>query len=149
MVAPQPRENTAPRAETSHTLVPPQPQLTIAMPSPLRATEGLVIPYEEVYASAKLHHHPTAPSPETFTPVVARPTVRMRCPSEVLAKPQDGAQAAAHGPCGLGMGSNHGRARSMSIAVQKLDAELAGMAPRVQVNVGGRGHGRGKVCGSL
>jgi hypothetical protein len=98
--------------------------------------------------SAKLHHRPTAPSPETFTPVVARPTVRMRCPSEELTRPQDRGQAAAHGP-GLGMGSYHGRARSVSIAVQKLDAELAGMAQRVQVKVGGtsRGHGRGKVCG--
>lgn len=119
------------------------------MPSPRPATEGSVIPYDEVYASAKLHHHPTAPSPETFTPVVARPTVRMRRPSEDLARPQDGAQAATPGPCGLGMGSNHGRTRSVSIAVQKLDAELAGMAPRVRVKVDARGHGRGKVCGPL
>jgi 6-pyruvoyl-tetrahydropterin synthase len=48
----------------------------------------------------------------------------------------------AQGPR-LSMGSYHGHTWSVSIAVQELDAELAGMAQRVQVKVGGtsRGHG--------
>jgi hypothetical protein len=36
------------------------------------------------------------------------------------------------------MGAYQGRARSMSIAVQKLDAEFAGAAPWVQVKVSGK-----------
>jgi hypothetical protein len=147
-VVPQPRENATPRAETySDARVPSQPQLTPAMPSPRPAVEGFVISHDEAYVSAKLHHRPTAPSPETFKPVPARPVVRMRCPSEELPRPQDQSQAAIHGPYGIGIGSYQGRPRRVSIAVQKLDAELAGMAPRVQVKVGGKGHGRGQVCG--
>ena len=143
-VVTQSREGNAARSEVSsgtQVQVSPPPQATsAAVPSPLPVAEGVVIPRDEVYASAKLHHCPTAPSPETFSLAPARPAVRMRRPSEDLA--QDQAAAALSR---LGMGAHHGRARSVSIAVQKLDAELAGMTPRMQVKIGGKGHGRGKV----
>ena len=112
------------------------------MASPLPVAEGFVIPHDEAYASARLHHRPTAPSPETFSPAPAGPAVRMRRPSEDVAQDQ-----VATALSRLGMRNYNGRPRSVSIAVQKLDAELAGMAPRVQVKIGGKGHGRGKVGG--
>jgi len=145
-VVPQSRESNAPRTEVSsgtqmRVFLPPQ-VTSAAVPSPLPVAEGFVIPHDEAYASAKLHHCPTAPSPETFSLAPARPAVRMRRPSEDLA--QDQAAAALSR---LGMRAYHGRARSVSIAVQKLDAELAGMTPRMQVKIGGKGHGRGKVGG--
>jgi hypothetical protein len=47
----------------------------------------------------------------------------------------------------MGVGAYHSCARRVSIAVQKLNKELAEMtARRVYVKVGGRGHGRGNVC---
>lgn len=110
------------------------------MSSPLPVAERFVIPRDEVYASAKLHHHPTEPSPGTFSLAPARPAVRMRHPSEDLAQDQ-----VATALSRLGARADHGRARSVSIAVQKLDAELARTTPRVQVKIGGKGHGRGKV----
>ena len=145
-VVTQSRESDAPRTELSsgtQVQVFPAPQVTsAAVPSPLPVAEGFVIPHDDVYASAKLHHRPTPPSPETFSLAPARPAVRMRRPSEDLV--QDQAAAALSR---LGIGAHHGRARSVSVAVQKLDAELAGMTPRVQVKTGGKGHGRGKVGG--
>jgi hypothetical protein len=66
----------------------------------------------------------------------------MRRPSEDVAQDQ-----VATALSRLGMRTYNGRPRSVSIAVQKLDAELAGMAPRVQVKIGGKGHGRGNVGG--
>jgi hypothetical protein len=60
----------------------------------------------------------------------------MRCLSNKLTRPQDWGQAVAHG-LGLGMGSYHGRVRSVSIAVWELNVELAGMVQWVQVKVGG------------
>jgi len=147
-VFPQSSESNAPRAEiSSSTQVQlfPQPQATsAAMPSPLPVAEGLVIAHDEAYVSAKLHHRPTAPSPETFSPAPARPAVRMRRPSEDVAQDQ-----VATALSRLGMRTYHGRPRSVSIAVQRLDAELAGMAPRMQVKIGGKGHGRGKVRGPV
>ena len=113
-------------------------------PAPLVPTGGLVIPHDEAYASAKLHHCPTAPSAEMFTPAPVRPVVRLRRPSEVM-PPQD---QAAEMQCGLGMGmgSYQGRARSVSIAVQRLGAEFTGPVLQAQVKAFARGHGRGKVC---
>ncbi len=141
-VLPQPRDSIVPRAEAySDTRAPPQFQVPPVIPSLLPAAEGLVIPHDEAYANAVRHHRPTAPSPETFSPAPVGPAVRMRRPSEDV--PQN--KAAAR--CGLGMGAYQGRARSVSIAVQKLDAEFAGAAQRMQVKVGGKGHGRGKVRG--
>ena len=102
---------------------------------------GLVIPHDEAYASAKLHHRPTAPPAEVFTPAPVRPVVRLRHPSESI--PQDQATEMQYG---LGMGAYQGRARSVSIAVQRLGAEFSGPKLQTQGRVFVKGHGRGKVC---
>jgi len=119
-VLPQPRESTVPRAEAySDTRLPPQLVLPPVMPL-LPAAKGYVIPHDEAYASAKRHDRPTLPSPETLSPAPVSHAARM--------------------------GAYQGCASSMSIVVQKLDAEFAGAVPWVQVKVSGKGHGRGKVC---
>ena len=102
---------------------------------------GLVIAHDEAYASAKQHHRPTAPSAETFKPAPVRPLVRLRRPSEDM-PPQDQATAMQRG---LGTGAYQGRARSASIAVQKLGAEFTGPVLNTQTKAFVKGHGRGKV----
>jgi hypothetical protein len=47
---------------------------------------------------------------------------------------------------GLGMGAYQGRARSVSIAVQRLGAEFSGPVLQTHARAFARGHGRGKVC---
>jgi hypothetical protein len=47
---------------------------------------------------------------------------------------------------GLGMGAYQGRARSVSIAVQRLGAEFSGPVLQTHAKAFARGHGRGKVC---
>jgi hypothetical protein len=111
------------------------------MPTPFTPVGGFVIPHDEAYASAKLHHRPTAPSAEMFTPPPVRPLVRLRRPSEDM--PQD---QATEMQCGLGMGAYQGRARSVSIAVQRLGTEFSGPVLQAQARAFARGHGRGKVC---
>jgi hypothetical protein len=102
---------------------------------------GFVIPHDEAYATAKLHHRPTAPSAEMFTPAPVRPLVRLRRPSEDMSQNQ-----ATEMQRGLGMGAFQGRARSVSIAVQKLGAQFSGPVLQAQAKAFARGHGRGKVC---
>lgn len=111
--------------------------MTPALPAP----GGFVIPHDEAYASAKLYHRPTAPSAEMFTPAPVRPLVRVRRPSEDMSQDQ-----VAEMQCGLGMRAYQGRARSVSIAVQRLSAELSGPVLQTQAKAFARGHGRGKVC---
>jgi hypothetical protein len=88
-----------------------------------------------------MHHRPTMPSAEVFTPAPAGPVVRLRCPSRDV--PQDQAMEMQ---CGLGMGSYQGRARSVSIAVQRPDGRFSGPVLQTQAKAFARGHGRGKVC---
>ena len=111
------------------------------MPSTFNPVGGFVIPRDEAYASAKLHHRPTAPSAEMFTPAPASPLVRLRRPSEDMLQDQ-----ATGTQCGPGMGTHQGRARSASIAVQKLGAQFSGPVLQAQAKAFVRGHGRGKVC---
>jgi hypothetical protein len=85
--------------------------------------------HDEGYASANRHHHQTPPSPERLSPPPVGPAVHMRRPSESV--PQNQATVLR----GLGMGAYQECARSMSIVVQKLDAEFAGAVPRMQVKV--------------
>lgn len=140
-IVPQARSATAPRAETSDVPLSPQhhsqpPFMTPALFTPVG---GLVIPHDEAYASAKLHHRPTAPSAEMFSPAPVRPLVRLRRPSEDM--PQD---QATEMQCGIGMGPYQGRPRSVSIAVQKLGAQFSGPVLQTQAKAFVRGHGRGK-----
>jgi len=141
-IAPQARSRIAPRAETySDASLAPQyhsqpPFMTPALFTP---AEGLVIPHDEAYASAKLHHRPTMPPAEMFTPAPVRPLVRLRRPSEDM--PQDQATEMQYG---FGMGAHQGRARSVSIAVQRLGAEFSGPVLQTQAKAFARGHGRGK-----
>jgi len=93
-------------------------QLPPVMRSPLPAAEGLVIPHDGAYASA-MRHSPSAPSPETFSPAPVGRAVGMHRPSESMPQNQDTARR------GLVMGTYQGRSPSMSIAMQKLDAEFA------------------------
>ena len=140
---PQAHSGTAPRAETyfDASLAPQQHfQPPFTTPALFTPAGGLVIPRDEAYASAKLHHRPTAPSAEMFTPVPARPLVRLRRPSEHM--PQD---QATEMQCGLGMGAYQGRARSVSIAVQRRGAEFSGPVLQMQAKAFARGHGRGQV----
>ncbi|KAF8485704.1 hypothetical protein DFH94DRAFT_707120 [Russula ochroleuca] len=141
-IVPQGRSGIAPRAETySNTLPPPRLQSRLlSMPmAPLTPVGGLVIPHDEAYASARLHHRPTIPSAEMFTPAPARPVVRLRRPSEDV--PRDQALEMQYG---LGMGAYQGRARSVSIAVQRLNEEFSGPVLQTQAKAFARGHGRGK-----
>ncbi|KAI0290365.1 hypothetical protein BC826DRAFT_1027265 [Russula brevipes] len=122
---PRPQASTvAPRAQTSSRTPLPPPA---AAPPP-----AFIIPHEEAYAHAKLHHRPTVPSAETFSPAPTRPAVRLRRPSEDAAQLR--AAAPAPPPC------EPGRA----IAVQRLDAEFAGTALHGRVRGAVKGHGRGK-----
>lgn len=109
-------------------------------PAPPTPTGGLIIPRDEAYASAMLHHRPTVPSAEMFTPAPARPVVRLRRPSGDV--PRD---EAVEKQCGTGMGGYQGRARSVSIAVQKVNREISGPVLPPQARAFARGHGRGKV----
>jgi hypothetical protein len=108
--------------------------------APLNPAGGLVIPHDEAYASARLHHRPTMPSAEVFTPAPARPVVRLRHPPRDV--PQD---QAVEMQCDLGTGGYQGRARSVSIAVQRPDGGFSGPALQTQAKAFARGHGRGKV----
>ncbi|KAH9988844.1 hypothetical protein BJV77DRAFT_723618 [Russula vinacea] len=140
-IVPQARSGIAPRAEKySDTLPPPQRQSQQpSTTAPLTPAGGLVIPHDEAYASARLHHRPTIPSAEMFTPAPARPVVRLRRPSEDLPRDQ-----AVEMQCGLGVGSYQGRARSVSIAVQRLNGEFSGPVLQAPAKAFARGHGRGK-----
>ena len=143
-IVPQTRSGTAPRAETypDASLAPQhysQPRFTT--PALFTPAGGFVIPHDEAYASAKLHHRPTAPSAEVFAPAPVSPLVRLRRPSEDMRQDQ-----ATEMQCGLGMGAYQGRARSASIAVQRLGAEFSGPVLQTQARAFARGHGRGKVC---
>ena len=109
-------------------------------PDSLSPAGGLVIPHDEAYASARLHHRPTVPSAEMFTPAPVQPVVRLRRPSEDVSQDQ-----AVQMQCGLGMGGYQGRARSASIAVQNLNPEYSGPVLQTQAKAFARGHGRGKV----
>ena len=66
----------------------------------------------------------------------------MHCPYEDVAQDQVATVLSR-----LGMHTYNGHLCSVSIAVQKLDAELAGVALQVRVKISGKGHGRGKVSG--
>lgn len=70
-----------------------------------------------------------------------RPLVRLRRPSEDMSQNQ-----ATETQRGLGMGAFQGRARSVSIAVQKLGAQFSGPVLQAKAKAFARGHGRGKVC---
>lgn len=110
-------------------------------PAPATPTGGLIIPRDEAYASAMLHHRPTVPSAEMFTPAPARPVVRLSRPSGDVQQDE-----AVERQCGTGMGGGHqGRARSVSIAVQKVNREISGPVLPPQARAFVRGHGRGKV----
>ena len=105
---------------------------------------GFVIPHDEAYASAKLHHRPSAPSAEMFTPAPVRPFVRLRRPSEDMA--QDQVTEMQRGPR-LEWVLYQGRcAYRVSIAVQKLGAQYSGPVLQTQAKAFARGHREGKVC---
>jgi hypothetical protein len=76
-----------------------------------------------------------------FSPAPVRPLVRLRRPSEDMRQDQ-----ATEMQCGPRMGAYQGRARSVSIAVQKLGAQYSGPVLQAQAKAFARGHGRGKVC---
>jgi hypothetical protein len=97
---------------------------------------GFVIPHDEAYASAKLHHNPTAPPAEMFSLAQVRPLVRLRHPSEDMRQDQ-----ATEMQGGLGMGAYRGRARSVSIAVQRLGGEFSGPELQTHAKAFARGHG--------
>ena len=131
----------APRAETFSNRHPQQhSQLPSMAPDSHTPAGGLVIPHDEAYASARLHHRPTLPSAEMFTPAPVQPVVRLRRPSGDV--PQD---QALQMQSGLGMGGHQGRARSASIAVQNINPEFSGPVLQTQAKGFTRGHGRGKV----
>ncbi|KAI0290383.1 hypothetical protein BC826DRAFT_1187366 [Russula brevipes] len=120
-----------PQSDPGHVLAYP----AAAAPPPAPIPPAFIIPHEEAYAHAKLHHRPTVPSAETFSPAPTRPAVRLRHPSE---------DAAPAPPCEPGPGVREGHARRVSIAVQRLDAEFAGAALQARVRGAAKGHGRGK-----
>jgi hypothetical protein len=101
---------------------------------------GFVIPRDEAYASAELPHRPTARSAEMFLPAPARPLVLLRHPSDMRQDQETEMQG------GLGMGAYRGRARSVSIVVQRLGTEFSGPVLQTHAKAFARGHGRGKVC---
>jgi hypothetical protein len=134
-----------PRPQTS--VVAPRaqaPSRTPLSPPAAAPPPAFIIPHEEAYAHAKLHHRPTMPSAETFSPAPTRPAVRLRHPSEDAAQLRAAAPAP---PCESGLAVRQGRARRVSIAVQRLDAEYAGAAMQARVRGAAKGHGRGKVRG--
>ena len=99
----------------------------------LLTAEGYVIPHDEAYASANRHHHPTAVTREAQPPTRGPRSAHASPIRERAIEPGYGVVRAQHGrllEC----------ARSMSIVVQKLDAEFSGAVPRAQVKVGGKGH---------
>jgi len=108
-------------------------------PDPLTPAGGLVIPHDEAYASARLHHRPTVPSAEMFSPAPVQPVVRLRRPSVDVPRDQ-----AVQMRGGLGMGGYQGRARSASIAVQNVNPKFCGPVLQTQVKGFARGHDRGK-----
>jgi hypothetical protein len=142
---PQAHSGTAPRTEmySDASLVPQHhSQPPFMIPSPFNPVGSVFMPHDEAYASAKLHHRPTAPPAEMFTPAPVRPLVRLRRPSEDMMT-QD---QATEMQCGLGMGAYQGRTRSASIAVQRLEAQFSEPVLQTQAKAFARGHGRGKVC---
>ncbi len=144
MIFPQARSGDVfrPEAYSDTSLLPQQHSQPSSMtPAPFTPVGGFVIPHDEAYESARLHHRPTAPSAEMFSPAPVRPVVRLRRPSEDMPRDQ-----APEMQCGLGTRAYQGRARSVSIAVQKLGAEFSGPVLQAQAKAFVRGHGRGKVC---
>ena len=114
---------------------------------PLVEASSHIIPHDAAYASAVQYHNPVPPSAETFSPP-PRVTVRLSRPSDDTgnAGHVSAGKSAVPGDFGV-CGVHQGRGRRVSIAVQRLDAELAGGASGLPGHGKEyvRGHGRGKV----
>jgi hypothetical protein len=132
-ISPQARSGAAPRAETY-----PDASLVLQHYSQLRFRTPALFTPAGGYASVKLHHRPTAPSAEMFTPAPVRPLVRLCRPSEDMRQDQ-----ATGMQCGLGMGAYQGRARSAGIAVQRLGAKFSKPVLQTQARVFARRQGKG------
>jgi hypothetical protein len=148
-VAPQPQTN-APRV-AAYADPPPllqQQQQQQSMPSAFApAEEALIIPHDQAYASAVRNHCPTAPSAEMFRPPPPTPIVRLRHPSGVASTPRMApAQSQVALPRVPRLEVYTGRARRVSIAVQRPDADFtAGTVSRLQADEFVKGHMRGRV----
>ncbi|KAI0290368.1 hypothetical protein BC826DRAFT_1106495 [Russula brevipes] len=112
----------------------PRPQASTVAPRAQTSSRGI--------RAREAAPPPDVPSAETFSPAPTRPAVRLRRPSEDAAQLR--AAAPAPPPCEPGPGVREGRARRVSIAVQRLDAEFAGAALQGRVRGTAKGHGRGK-----
>jgi hypothetical protein len=148
-VIPQP-QTSVPRAAAYADLPPLQQHQQHQQPVPsvlAPAKEAIIIPHDQAYASSVRNHRPTAPSAEMFRPPPPTPIVRLRHPSGVPPTPR---MAAAQSQVALPrvprLEVYAGRARRVSIAVQRPDADFAaGTVSRLQAKEFVKGHMRGKV----